>query len=646
MVKGAMTCPCWKRNPASRTRSFGGAARKVFCTSWGIGAKDSLRLRLSFELPLVNPPHLVDRGDLLRRLVVADARDAWEAQRVAGFVSCRFLDAIERDLQHDRRRDDVHRAVARGRRLLEMPREAVDLRVGEAGLGLADVHQLVVAQHGEGVVGEHRAALAVTVLGRGDDAVERRQRLLVLQPRLAAAAGRVDRLRVLDHEALVRAGAGSVEELIDVRGVDDRRLIREFDRVVAHDLAQSRQTLAQRHVEDHAAAERARGALDLREAVRHVVHRPRVDPHLAAVAVDLRADPVVLVVGERAGAEHRHDLRGILLRLREHERERMEQRHLRGVERVALRQQRRRADVAGEHVRAADGVERAAERLRDRRLEQPFDEADAQLAQEDLHREADALRVELAQELDEDLLLLDRARRRGQALERLAELGERDRARRIVGKECRQRVAGVAVVVPPRPHLVRGPPRRLDRRVRQQRPADAGRALVAPRERSAGEKHRRALERSVVESHQILCQQPLLFELLRGTGDGSSRPTKVRQHWRYDPTMKTKVTVVGAGNVGATVAQGIALKELADVVLVDIVEGVPQGKSLDMNETAPVETYDALLRGTNTYDGTEDSDIVVITAGLPRKPGMSRDDLLWKNEEIVGGVTSEVVKRS
>jgi malate dehydrogenase len=110
--------------------------------------------------------------------------------------------------------------------------------------------------------------------------------------------------------------------------------------------------------------------------------------------------------------------------------------------------------------------------------------------------------------------------------------------------------------------------------------------------------------------------------------------------------MKTKVTVVGAGNVGATVAQGIALKELADVVLVDIVEGVPQGKSLDMNETAPVEKYDALLTGTNTYDGTEGSDIVVITAGLPRKPGMSRDDLLWKNEEIVAGVTSEIVKRS
>src|SRR5262249_23375252 len=110
--------------------------------------------------------------------------------------------------------------------------------------------------------------------------------------------------------------------------------------------------------------------------------------------------------------------------------------------------------------------------------------------------------------------------------------------------------------------------------------------------------------------------------------------------------MKTKVTVVNTDNVNATVTQGIALKELADVALVNIVENVPQGKSLDMNETTPVETYDTLLTDTNSYNGTEDSDIVVITAGLPRKPGMSRDDLLWKNEEIVGGVTAEVVKRS
>ncbi|HUP48434.1 MAG TPA: malate dehydrogenase [Thermoanaerobaculia bacterium] len=110
--------------------------------------------------------------------------------------------------------------------------------------------------------------------------------------------------------------------------------------------------------------------------------------------------------------------------------------------------------------------------------------------------------------------------------------------------------------------------------------------------------------------------------------------------------MKTRVTVVGGGNVGATVAQGIAAKELADVVMVDIIEGVPQGKTLDLMQTAPVEKYDAILTGTNSYDGTEGSDVVVITAGLPRKPGMSRDDLLWKNEEIVAGVTREVVKRS
>ena len=110
--------------------------------------------------------------------------------------------------------------------------------------------------------------------------------------------------------------------------------------------------------------------------------------------------------------------------------------------------------------------------------------------------------------------------------------------------------------------------------------------------------------------------------------------------------MKTKVTVVGGGNVGATVAQGIAYKELADIVVVDIIEGVPQGKSLDLMETAPVEKYDSILKGSNSYEGTENSDIVVITAGLPRKPGMSRDDLLWKNEEIVSGVTREVVRRS
>src|ERR1044071_2949779 len=103
MVKGAMTWPCRKRKPFSRTRSRGGAAMKVFCTSWGIRAKDSLRLGLAFELPLVNPPHLVDGGNLLDRLVVADPRNARKAQRVARLVARRFLNPIEGDLQHDRR---------------------------------------------------------------------------------------------------------------------------------------------------------------------------------------------------------------------------------------------------------------------------------------------------------------------------------------------------------------------------------------------------------------------------------------------------------------------------------------------------------------------------------------------------------------
>ena len=109
---------------------------------------------------------------------------------------------------------------------------------------------------------------------------------------------------------------------------------------------------------------------------------------------------------------------------------------------------------------------------------------------------------------------------------------------------------------------------------------------------------------------------------------------------------RNKITVVGAGNVGATAAHWLAAKELGDVVLVDIVEGVPQGKALDLAQAAPIEGYDVKLVGTNTYDGTENSDVVIITAGLPRKPGMSRDDLLKTNAEIVSKVVDEVVSRS
>ena len=110
--------------------------------------------------------------------------------------------------------------------------------------------------------------------------------------------------------------------------------------------------------------------------------------------------------------------------------------------------------------------------------------------------------------------------------------------------------------------------------------------------------------------------------------------------------MDRKVTVVGAGNVGATTAQRLAEKDLCDVVLVDIVEGVPQGKALDLTEAAPVEKHDAQLIGTNTYAATEGSNIVIITSGIPRKPGMSRDDLISTNAGIMKKVTEQVVKAS
>ena len=110
--------------------------------------------------------------------------------------------------------------------------------------------------------------------------------------------------------------------------------------------------------------------------------------------------------------------------------------------------------------------------------------------------------------------------------------------------------------------------------------------------------------------------------------------------------MRNKITVVGAGNVGATTAQRLAERDYADIVLVDIVEGMPQGKCLDLNEAGPVVGYEANLTGTNGYEETSGSDIVVITSGFPRQPGMSRDDLLGKNKEIVGGVAGQVAERS
>jgi len=109
---------------------------------------------------------------------------------------------------------------------------------------------------------------------------------------------------------------------------------------------------------------------------------------------------------------------------------------------------------------------------------------------------------------------------------------------------------------------------------------------------------------------------------------------------------RKKITVVGAGNVGATAAHWAAQKELGDIVLVDIIEGMPQGKALDLMEARPVEGFDVTITGTTSYGDTAGSDVVIITSGLPRKPGMSRDDLLQKNKEIVASVTKAITAQS
>jgi malate dehydrogenase len=110
--------------------------------------------------------------------------------------------------------------------------------------------------------------------------------------------------------------------------------------------------------------------------------------------------------------------------------------------------------------------------------------------------------------------------------------------------------------------------------------------------------------------------------------------------------MRKKITIVGAGNVGATAAHWAAERELGDIVLLDIVEGIPQGKALDLMEARPVEDFDVTITGTNNYEDTKDSDVVIITAGLPRRPGMSREDLVQKNREIVEAVTRQIVSYS
>jgi malate dehydrogenase len=128
--------------------------------------------------------------------------------------------------------------------------------------------------------------------------------------------------------------------------------------------------------------------------------------------------------------------------------------------------------------------------------------------------------------------------------------------------------------------------------------------------------------------------------------NGALAPEGQAHRPREKNKMRKKVSIVGAGNVGATAAHWIAAKELADVVLIDVVEGIPQGKALDLLEAMPIEKRDVSITGANDYAATANSDIVVITAGIPRKPGMSRDDLLNTNFKIMSDVVAKVVAQS
>ena len=219
--------------------------------------------------------------------------------------------------------------------------------------------------------------------------------------------------------------------------------------------------------------------------------------------VDLRADAVVFVVRERARAEHRDDLVGILLRLREHEGERMEERHLRRVERVALREQRRRADVAGEHVGAADRVERTAERLRDRRLDEPSCSPMRNSRSEDLHDVAHALRDRACRSSATRMFFFSIAPGVAARRSKYSPSFRQSRRSRAgsIAKQLRRRVAGDrrTSTTAPRPH----PPLRpvdFDERVADRGAADAGRALVL---RGNGEPEKKTTARSSDASSSV-----------------------------------------------------------------------------------------------------------------------------------------------
>ena len=402
-------------------------------------------------------------------------------------------------------------------------------------------------------------------LDRGDDDVERAQRALHLEPLHAAPARAVGGAGVLDHEALVPALARGQELAVQSRDqvlaahVEGRLPREEHRRGEGHrpkdhlalreGLVQKYLAVALEHVEEHerrgqplpqlprdilpteACLERREGNGALRRrveaedlgvehvraghrgerveqlgvALRHAIERPRVQLDAVAILVHLRADAVVLVLDHVRRREALLDLRQIEHRRREHHSDRREMRERRLFERAVLRAQRRLADVAGEHVRARDGLALAAEGLCDRVLEQSLAQADTRLTADDLRDVPRLTRGRTADHGPERVALGVRAAKRRDRREARGDVGERQRIapRRGLADELVRDVTKVGVALVALAHVVGGLARPLQQDVRQGRPAHIQDALVLAWERRAGEEPRRDDEIVILQTLQI-----------------------------------------------------------------------------------------------------------------------------------------------
>ena len=442
------------------------------------------------------------------------------------------LDLVEGDLDDRVRRDRSEPTVVADGVLLEVLRHLRDLLVGQPRVGLADVEEPLSVADREGVVREHTTTFAVAPLDAGHDDVDRAQRPLHLEPFHAATAGAVRRPRVLDHQAFVAPLARRRELALECGdevgpGFGQPPVLGEHDRRSKRDLTQRVATLGERPIEEPSAialekiecdearrhfraelvgdalapqarlevGERHRATLVEREdlsvddvapghpeqrpdqlgiAMRDPIHRPRVELDAIAGLVDLRPDTVVLVLHHVGRREASSDLLQLQHRCREHHADRREVRERGLAVGPVPRAERRIADVAGEHVRAADLLTFAPEGARDGVLEQALAQPDARLPADDLHQIAGLVGVRAGDERAQQLPLGRDAARRGDAIERLGNVRERQRfsGPRALGDEIGCDVAEIGVALVRLGHIAPGLARALEQDVGERAPAD------------------------------------------------------------------------------------------------------------------------------------------------------------------------------